>query len=283
VRKYLPSVLILAAVGFVSPAASAQPLRTVAVIDAVKFPPKAKQAHDLLRSTLEEVLAPKNWFLAEPRRIADCGGTIECMTKVAGDTKTDYVVRLSGARTQDDGYDITVELFTTQTARIQNSGAYCDYCDLQRINEVTGKSVLGLLTSALKEEAALKEAKKAAIPAVPTPTPPTTVVPPAIVTPPPIVEQAPMRWLPWTMIGAGALAAGYGAWALHKNGDSTGSCSDTPTRTTCEHYSSGGIGVGALIGGGALAVAGTIWLLATPSHTTAVAISPNHVALNVRF
>jgi hypothetical protein len=44
-----------------------------------------------------------------------------------------------------------------------------------------------------------------------------------------------------------------------------------------------GRGVGSLIAGAALTAGGVIWLIATPTHSTAVSLSPNHVALNVRF
>lgn len=282
-RKYLPTFLILAASGFASPGVQAQPLRVVAVIDAVKFPPKAKLAHDRLRESLQETLSPKSWFLAEQRRIADCGGTIECMAKVAGDTNTDYVVRLSGRRTRNAG-ELTVELFTAKAGRIESTSVACDHCDLQGVNQATGKAVLDLLASALEDEATRKEeAKQAAAPPPPPPDPSPSEAAPAIVTPPPVAEPAPVRWLPWALIGTGAIAVGYGAWALAKNGDATGSCSDSPTATTCAHYSSSALGAGLLIGGGALLVTGTFWLLATPSHTAAVVASPNRVALHVRF
>jgi hypothetical protein len=284
-RNHLPTILvllILAAAGFASPAAFAQPLRIVAVIDAVKFPPKAKQAHERLREALQEALAPKSWFLAEQRRIADCGGTLECMGKVARETGTSYVVRLSGTRTRDDGYDLTVELYTAQSTSIESGSAVCDHCDLQRINEAAGKTVLDLLAGALKAEAARKEAKKAP-PALPPPAPPPPPPTPELVTPPPAPAPTSVRWLPWTLIGVGAIAAGYGTWALVKNGSATGSCTEQPSGLHCAHYSSGILGAGLLVGGGALVVAGAFWLLMTPSHSAAVTASPNHVALHVRF
>jgi hypothetical protein len=281
VRNSLPTLLlllVLTAACLASPGVRAQPLRIVAVIDAVKFPPKAKQAHERLREALQEALAPKSWFLTE-RRIADCGGTAEGMAKVARDTGTSYVVRLSGTRTRDDGYDLTVELYTTQSERIASGSAACDRCDLQRINEAASQAVLDLLAAALKEEPPRREAPP---PALPPPTPPPAPAP-ALVASPPVPAPAPLRWLPWTLIGSGALAAGYGTWALVKNGDATGSCTQQPDGLHCARYSSGILGAGLLVGGGALVVAGTFWLLVTPSHSAGVTASPNHVALHVRF
>lgn len=202
-RFHVHKALLTLLVGFVAVSslareALAQPLRTVAVIDAIKFPPKAKQAHEHMRAALEEALAPKSWFLAQTQPIVDCGGSVDCLAKVADATGTKYVLRLSGSRTPDDGYDVTLELYTSLTARIQRTGAYCDYCDLQRIDEVASKSAIDLLANALKEEAELRAAKREAqAPAPQTPAPSAAPVPPsaatrspAIAAPPPAVEPA---------------------------------------------------------------------------------------------
>jgi hypothetical protein len=283
VRKRLLPILVLAFGWFASRAALAQPLRTFTVVDAIKFPPKVKQAHERLREALVEALAPKSWFPADiSRPIADCGGSLECLSKVAVDTNTSYVLRLSGNRAQDDGYDITLELYTTATSRVQQSGAYCDYCDIQRINEVIGKSVWELLANAMKEEAALKVARQA--PPSPPASPPPAVAPtPAIISPQPVVEPARHVWAPWTMIGVGVAVSGYGVWAIHEDGQSTGGPSPGRPSFIQDRYSSKGQGWGCLVGGAGVAVAGAIWVLATPSHNAAISASPNHVALNVRF
>ena len=290
-RFHVHKALLTLLVGFVAVSslareALAQPLRTVAVIDVIKFPPKAKQAHEHMRAALEEALAPKSWFLAQTQPIVDCGGSVDCLAKVADATGTKYVLRLSGSRTSDDGYDVTLELYTSLTARIQRTGAYCDYCDLQRIDEVASKSAIDLLANALKEEAELRSAKREAQAPAPSaaPVPPSAATrPPAIVAPPPAVEPATRSWMPWTLIGAGVLTLGYGVWAISKNGDSTGGPSPGASSFTQDHYSSKARGWGCLVGGGVAAIAGVIWMRAAPSYTATVSTAPNHVALSVRF
>lgn len=286
VRKYLLAILLSLPGWFASAAAVAQPLRTVAVIDAVKFPAKAKQAHERLRATLEESMAAKNWYLVQMRPIADCGSTTECLGKVATDNGTKYVLRLSGNRTQDDGYDITLELYQVATAHIQRSGAYCDYCDLPRINEVTSHSVMAMLSNALKEEADLKAAKQAALAPAPLPLPavaPSPTAPPNITTPPVVPAAKSMSWVPWVFVGVGAVVLGYGASAIHENGKSTGTCSPMHVPATCDHYSSQTLGIATAVGGALVAATGFVWLALTPSRSTTVSLSPSHVTLNLRF
>lgn len=286
--KILLAILTLVAGWSVSHEAMAQPLRTVAFIDAVKFPPKATQAHVRLRATLDEALSPKNWFLATTGRpIADCGGTPNCMAKVASETSTQYVLRISGQKSQEYAYEIGLDLYSTALGGMRGSLATCDICDPGRMAEVASKAAVDLLASVAKEEADLKvRAKRVAPPPVPPVASQFPSAPPAaLVTPPtvPIAEPASRSWIPWTLIGVGAVAAVYGGWAIHMDGQSTESCSDSPTHTTCDRYSSQTRGIVGMVGGGALLLTGAIWLRATSAHTTTVAVSPNHVALNVRF
>jgi hypothetical protein len=276
------SVAILTLItGWLAPyEAVAQPLRIVAVIDAVKFPPKATQAHDQLRSSLEEALSPKNWFLAHTNRpIADCGGTTDCMAKVATDTNTQYVLRISGQKTRDLGYDVTLDLFTTATGSVRSSHVTCDLCDPGRLSEIASQSTAELLTIALREEANMREkAKRTALPPA-EPPPATVVTPPSPAAPPP----ATINWMPWALAGVGAVVAGYGIWALYEDGKPTGAYSPSPAYETRNRYSSQTLGIVTATGGGLLVLGGAIWGISTMSRSTTVSVSLNHVALNVRF
>jgi hypothetical protein len=258
----------------------------VAFIDAVKFPPKAKQAHEHLRAAMEEALARKNWFLVQTDRpIEDCGDSPECLASVAKSTATQYVLRISGQKTRDVGYDVTLDVFTTAAGYSRSSHATCDMCDPASMSEIASGSAVELLTSVLKEEANLREkAKRATVrppiaAQVPSPPPPAALVMPP---PVPVAEPASRSWIPWTLIGVGAVAVVYGGWAIHEDGQ-TGSCSPTAPGLACDRTSSNTRGIVSLVGGGLMAAAGVIWILATPTHTTTLTASPNHVALNVRF
>jgi hypothetical protein len=271
----------------VSREALAQPLRTVATIDAVKFPPKAAtQAHQRLRATLEETLAPKSWYLAQTSRpIADCGGSPECMAKTAEETNTLYVLRISGQKIRDFGYDITLDLFTTATGYSRSSHATCDFCDPASMSKIVSDTAVEMLTSVLKEEASLREKAKREVPTPAVAPAPSTPPPAALVAPlPPPTEPHHISWIPWSMIGVGALTMVYGGWCLYKDGSSTGSFYPSSASAYGHNaYASKSLGLGTLIGGGVVALAGGIWLFVTPSRTLAVSASPNHVALSLRF
>jgi hypothetical protein len=264
-------------------------LRTVAFVDAVKFPAKATQAHDGFRAALEEALSPKSWFLVQTRRpIPDCGAEPDCMAKVASESSTNYVLRITGQKSQEYGYEINLDAYSKSSALSRSSSASCDICDSTRLAELASKSALELLGNLVKDEAAMREKAKhvaaaaAAVPpvAAPAPSPPPGT---EIVTPPNVVEPATHGWIPWALIGTGAVAVGYGAWALAKNGDSAGSWSLASGEVGRDYYGPKTVGLISLLGGGALAATGLIWVLTSPTHTTTVLASPQHVAINVRF
>lgn len=284
--KTISVMLTLAAGWLFSSQAVAQPLRTVAVVDVVKFPAKATQAHARLRAAVEESLPSKNWFLAETSRpIADCGMTPEGLAKVARDTSAQYVLRIFGQKNHEYGYEITLHVYSTVLAGVRSSLATCDICDPGRMAEVAGKAAGELLAGVVKEETSFKEKSKqqvvaAAPPPVAAPLPPPTAV---LVTPPPVPAARKLDWVPWTLIGVGAVALGYGAYAIYEDGKTTGTNTVTSTGATRERYASQTLGIVGVTGGGLLALAGAIWIITTPSQAATVSLSPNHVALNVRF
>jgi len=295
VIRTLLAILSIVAVGSVSRETAAQPLRTVAFVDAVKFPPKATQAHLRLRAFVEEALPSKSLFLVQTRRpIPDCGDSPSGMAKVAADHNAQYVMRIAGQKSHEYGYDIVLGVYSTTLASVRTSLATCDICDPGRMAEVASKAAAELLSSVLREEVSLKEAPKAplaapppvALPPPPPVAPPSTAPAPpapiAYVAPPPVVETARHRWIPWTAIGVGALAAGFGIYALSQDG-SVASYKATPAGETRERYSSMGLGVACTAVGGLLLVGGAIWVIATPARSTTLSLSPTRIALNVRF
>jgi hypothetical protein len=286
VSKMLLAVLALAAVWSASSEALAQPLKTVALIDAVKFPPRAAtQAHERLRATMEETLSPKSWYLAQTSRpIVDCGGTPECMAKIAEDTGTQYVLRISGQKVRDFGYDITLDLFTTTTGYSRSSHAACDFCDPANMSKIASDTAVEMLTSVLKEEASQREKARRVVPtpvAAPAPTAPPTA---DLVTPPqPPVEPHHVSWVPWSMIGVGAVAAVYGGWALSQNNDLTSDKGLSSSQATRSRYSSKTLGAVTAGAGGALAIVGLVLLWVEPTQATRVSISPTGIDVALRF
>jgi hypothetical protein len=288
VHKALLTLLVGFATVSLARETAAQPLstRTVAFVDAVKFPPKAAtQAHERLRVALEEALKTNGWWLALPRHAGDCGANTECMAKVASDANADYAIRISGAKIREYGYEITLDLYSTATGSLHSSLTSCDICDPERMSELASKSAVNLLASTLKEATSLKEkARQSAPPPVAAPIP-SAPPPAAIAIPPsPTAESNHFSWIPWSMMGVGALTMAYGGWCLHKNGDSTGSLYPSSSSDYGHNtYSSKPLGLGTLIGGSALALVGLTWVILTPSHTVAVSASPDHVAFSLRF
>jgi PEGA domain len=118
-----------------------------------------------------------------------------------------------------------------------------------------------------------------AAPVVPLAAAPVNVVMPAPIPPAP----TPSRWIPWTLVGVGLAAAGYGIVALVEDGKQTGAYYVTSGRIARDRYDSKTIGVVSTTAGGLLAVGGGLWLYKSYSSSTSVVVSPSHVALNVSF
>jgi hypothetical protein len=212
------------------------------------------------------------------------------MSKLAKDTGVSYVLHLTGDRNQDDGYNVMVELFRASTAGIDKTMAYCDYCTVERMAEIVGRTALGMLATAAKEDEDLRRNPREQPSAAPVAAVPPTAEPPLLVDTPqplPVAESTLSKsWIPLTMFGVGALTGGYGLWALRKNGESTGSsCLSASAPTKCEHYSSKTVGTVALVGGGLLAAVGVAWeiVILVKGTSTSVAIAPNSVSLTTRF
>lgn len=259
--------------------------RTVSLVDTVTLPKKVPRAHERMRAKLESVLTGKGWTLAVAIPPAGCEPATECLPKVAKQTGSKHVLLLSGEGNSENGYNVTLRLFSTAENQMRTNAAYCDLCNVDSLAEIIKRMGMEMLNSA--EEAASKaQQSQPALPlpaplSAPPPEPPKTAA--NLVSPPVTSRSGSVSWLPWTLAGTGAAVALYGAWVLHKEGEGSGSCSPTHDPTTCDHYSARGLGLGTTIGGGLVFVAGTMWGLATLTRSTSVSASPNHVSFNVRF
>lgn len=260
---------------------------TVALIDAITFNtagiPKSVREKERFFETFLKELGAKGWtVLAPPLGDDVCIGISQCLRAVAVSAGTGHTLRLAGEGSLRQGYTIKVELYSTATTQTERSTAYCDVCNTDRIASITADFAAKLLASAKEEAGARQRAGNHRATQVPSEV--AVGGQPVPATAPPVSTSPSLRWVAWTMVGVGAGAMVYGGWALSRNGDSSGDYqSDSPTTFDREIYSSKTIGYTGLIGGGLLALAGTIWLIATPSRGVAIAASPNRVSLSLRF
>jgi hypothetical protein len=282
----LPLLLtILCTQAFAQAPTSTSPPHKVAVVDSVKFItagiPKTIHERERFLVTFTRSMGEKGWTAIEASTDGPCSTSPDCLPKVGQRTGSKYVLRITGEGNLKLGYTLHLDLYSSATTHTQRTTAFCDICGTDRMAEIASDFTLELVTAATKEEQSLKAGP------IPIPThlsPPVTNSPTrtAVVTRPPLspVPSQPSKldaWLPWTMIGVGALGMAYGGWALHKNGD----CSDpilSEPGATCHRIASNGIGALAMTGGGLLFLAGTLWEI-----SASLSASPNHVALNMRF
>jgi hypothetical protein len=244
--------------------------RKVAVLDAVKF--NATRSSRNLREKerfdtgFERTLGSAGWT-AVPVPGETCSSGPDCLPAVSQHVGVGYVLRITGEGNAQYGYRLNIELFSAVTKQTQKGAAFCDICNADRVAEIAGRFAIEQLTAVTKEE----RPKEQPLP-LPAPAPETT---PNLVSPPQVSEPSRISWIPWTMIGAGALAMGYGAWALYENGHSAGSPHLAGARVQHDHYSSITLGIATMAAGGVLATLGTFWVLATPSSS--------HVSVSLRF
>jgi hypothetical protein len=254
---------------------------SVAIVDACSFSDKAVEAHARLRAMVEDALERQGWPVAQGPEIADCGTKSECLAKIARDNGVGYVLRLSGQRRQEFGYYMSLDLYSLATGHLRGAVFSCDMCGSEGVSEGAGRAAADLLAKTAKEEAETREKAKGATPAAEV-----AALASGSQLPAPAPPQEPSRasWIPWPMMGIGVLAAAYGGWALYQNGRSSGApFPGSAASYGHDTYSAKGLGIGALVAGGALLVTGVIWVALTPSGSTTLAAAPDRVALNWRF
>jgi hypothetical protein len=231
---------------------SAPAPKVIALDEVMSLPAKVADAHDRLRAKLTEALGAKGWTAVPARATGQCHDSAHCPIAALSPGPVRYVLRMSGATNEDDGYDFLLELGAPDGAATQKRAAFCNYCDVDRMDEVAASFAVDLLAGAVPR-------------GLPSPQPPAQArVPlgPTITAQPVARPSADRRtaWLPWLLVGGGAAAAGYGAWAIHRDG-MTDSCQPSAVATTCTRYSSGTVGVVGITAGAVLVVSGVVWAL----------------------
>lgn len=199
--------------------------------------------------------------------------TPECWKATAAAVKATDVLVVAGEYSNFQ-WTLSLEHRNAAGARVDLQNKDCEYCRLPSILEWTHAAVRQTVeTARAQAAAALRDAQ-------PSTPPPTQPAPPLTVSTP---APRSFFWPPWAVVGAGAVVMGFGAWALYKNDQDTGSCAPNPVgQKACNRYDSTTYGVVGLAGGGALALGGILWAILAPSSPS-VSVSLNHVAFSVRF
>jgi hypothetical protein len=254
------------------------------VVDAVKFItvgiPNTIHERERFLITFTHRMGEKGWTAVEAFADGLCSPSSDCLPKVGQQTGSKYVLRITGEGNLKLGYTLHLDLYSSATTHTQRTTAFCDICGTDRMAEIASDFALELLTTATKDEQSLKlgptKTSSHLSPPLTNSPPPTVGVSRPLLPPVPSQPSKLATWLPWTMIGVGLLSAGYGAWALYKDG----ACSDPVLEpvASCHRTSSKTLGAVALTGGGLLVLTGTLWML-----SASLSASPNRIALNVRF
>lgn len=296
-RRILPPILFSLVFAGLCPNALAEApsdpsAPRVALVDGVKFIvagiPKTVNERSRFFATFRQALAAQGWATVDPVADAACTGLGDCLAAVAKLAKADFALRLTGEGNLKHGYTINLELYAVDSAQLRASTTFCDICSTDRVAGIAAEFAGKLLAAAAHDRPAAKPATKTPVPAMTGTATAANLQAPrpgshAPVMPPPATSSR-VPWLPWTVTALGVAGLAYGSWALAKDGDASGPAFASSSSTYVhETYSSKTVGLASVIGGGVLAAAGIVWLVATPSKSTTLAASPSRVVLSVRF
>jgi hypothetical protein len=195
-------------------------------------------------------------------------------------TGADRVLRITGQGSAQYGYKVQIEVFGPRIPRTEKVATFCDTCNPDRMAEIAADYAKQELAAVTREPEAAKEPPRLPIEATPSEIPEPE---PSILAQPKLEDPRSLRWVAWSLIGTGAAAMAFGGFVLSQNGARSGDITARDGRESRRVYSTATLGTACLVSGGVAAIAGVIWLLATPSSQAGVAASPNHIALHLRF
>lgn len=298
VKMVLPVMLILTGAGVAWAETGGAEARQVVVGQSITFAPKAQKYRAKVWEKVETTVKDSGWAPVKVETGPNGCAVKDCPREIAQRELVETVLSIDG-NYSSSGYSFTVKVWSKNgrngsSGWVGEFGGECGVCSGSELAEAVAANVRKALAGEAERLVADAAAKVEATPTAEEKSIPPAAAPAAESTPGPAPtanlvesratpEPRSVAWVPWTVIGVGALAIGYGGWGLYKDGKSNGTCSAGPTAKMCDTYSSHTLGVVGLVGGGVLVMAGVIWEITTPSSTTSVSASPNHVALNVRF
>ena len=250
--------------------------RKVAIIDAVTFkaePGTTVREADHFYKVVAQKLTAKGWSPSPPVSESICrrpDAEGDCLGYVARETAADHVLRVSGHGDLMEGYTLRVEVYSPRTRHTQKATNTCDVCVTDGIAQSTASISLDLLEAAVKDDAEAAQERLSAGR--------------DLVSGPSVSEPTNLSWIPWSMVGVGAIGIGLGSWWLYRNGSSKNfhPASSSPVFDN-DYYSSKSRGLVGVIGGAAVAAGGILWIALSPSSSASVIASPSHVSLNLRY
>jgi hypothetical protein len=258
-------------------ASAESPSQKLAIVDGINFTtdgiPKTVNERDRFFTVLTKKLADNGWSVLQPIRQDSCNSSRLCLAALAEQLPVAYVLRITGEGNLKVGYTLHYQLISSATKHVQKTNTFCEICITDDVSATSAELTLGLLGDARWDDAESAQQK-----------PPTTMTKDVVSSP--VIPDQPRRatWVPWSMVGVGAIGLAYGACALYENGKTTKNVPVAFSQVSAkERYSSKTLGILGLVGGGALAAAGTLWLVLTPSGSTAAAIAPGQISLNLRY
>ena len=285
---FKPAIVLLPLLLSARAGAETAPYTTkqIVIVDGINFTttglPKSVRERERFFVVLTQKLREKGWTSPAPISESLCSAARDCLGYIVQESHAPYVLRLTGEGNLKVGYTLHLQLYSAATRNSQRTNTFCEICVTDGIATSTAELALGLLADAARDDD--ETVRKVASPATAIDTRNGELV-----TPPPVAQARRLSWLPWSLIGAGAVGLGLGAWALYEDGKPSGNAhadvhADPGLPSVVQdHHSSRTLGIVGLAAGGALAATGILWLTLSSSSTTTVAVSPNHVVLSLRY
>ena len=273
-------VLLLILLPSRASAESLDPLASqIVIVDGINFTttglPKSLRERERFFSVLGQKLREKGWIVAPPIAESLCSPVRDCLAYLAQESHAPYVLHLTGEGNLKVGYKLHLQVYSAATKRSQRTNTFCEICVTDGIATSAADLAIGLLADAARDD---REAPEAVAEARSS-----ELTSPAAVALPEVPQPRRLAWIPWSMLGAGAVSIGFGAWALYEDGKPSGDSHGDVGRPVLvqDRRASKTIGIVSLAVGGALTAGGVLWLALTPS--AAVSASTDHVALKLRF
>jgi hypothetical protein len=278
------------------------PTATAIAVDATI--PGEKNPADLRSGVAASVVGGFDSFHFELSPVSDstiiekaraCEGAA-CLEDLAKASELALVVqvKIQAKKTGKKGkLDYSISITVARDAPDRNAWrekATCPECDVEELKQQVFLTA-GTIGDRIKSES--KKAKQAPVvsgpvsPPLLATTPPVVAAPPPVLVNPPPVEKEPAGWyvpryLSITALGAGAALIATGV--IFRKIDGDGTCTLTTNKKQCSRvYSTGSLGTGLIVGGGAAMLGGLAGLLflGPPSDESHVTVSFTGSSLSV--
>ena len=110
---------------------------TVVVLDGTELPGEVKDAHQQLRTAVDGAVRAAGWdSIPGAAPAAPCDETLACLKAAAVTTGASVVIRITGGRNINDGYDLEAQIWRADGGPSQRIVGSCSSClsdDMTRI------------------------------------------------------------------------------------------------------------------------------------------------------